>query len=296
MYYARNTRTHRNCMQLIEGKEDRIFIVFDTETTGLDPQKDYIVELAALKYQIKEQKPVLLEQLNLYIRPPFAMDDKIIEIHHITNEFLSNYPEEFMQFPDIREFFGTRPILLGYNVEFDVEMLNTLYARQGQDLFPEVVIDIREMGYDLLHDKDFKDHKLGTLVSVLGLDTDLNFHNALDDAIASFRLLMYCYNEYKKIPLKSNLEQVYVNTMYYWKGYRKEQAGIYLKTNLGKMYYSTYLKQWCSSEIDLSIIDIDTLEKGIIFKTQIPMKELGKMTEKKFKELKISCMQRGVYL
>lgn len=84
--------------------------------------------------------------------------------------------------------------------------------------------------------------------------------------------------------------------MYYWKGYRKEQAGIYLKTNLGKMYYSTYLKQWCSSEIDLSIIDIDTLEKGIIFKTQIPMKELGKMTEKKFKELKISCMQRGVYL
>ena len=62
------------------------------------------------------------------------------------------------------------------------------------------------------------------------------------------------------------------------------------------MYYSTYLKQWCSSEIDLSIIDIDTLEKGIIFKTQIPMKELGKMTEKKFKELKISCMQRGVYL
>ena len=34
---------------------------------------------------------------------------------------------------------------------------------------------------------------------------------------------MYCYNEYKKIPLKSNLEQVYVNTMYYWKGYRKEQ-------------------------------------------------------------------------
>lgn len=175
-------------------------------------------------------------------------------------------------------------------------MLNTLYARQGQGLFPEVVIDIREMGYDLLHDKDFKDHKLGTLVSVLGLDTDLNFHNALDDAIASFRLLMYCYNEYKKIPLKSNLEQVYVNTMYYWKGYRKEQAGIYLKTNLGKMYYSTYLKQWCSSEIDLSIIDIDTLEKGIIFKTQIPMKELGKMTEKKFKELKISCMQRGVYL
>ena len=89
MYYARNTRTHRNCMQLIEGKEDRTFIVFDTETTGLDPQKDYIVELAALKYQIKEQKPVLLEQLNLYIRPPFAMDDKVVEI---STSQMSSFP------------------------------------------------------------------------------------------------------------------------------------------------------------------------------------------------------------
>lgn len=49
-------------------------------------------------------------------------------------------------------------------------------------------------------------------------------------------------------------------------------------------------------ELKEASVSIDTLEKGIIFKTQIPMKELGKMTEKKFKELKISCMQRGVYL
>lgn len=298
MFYARNTKNQRNCIKLIDEKEGRTFIIFDTETTGLDPKKDYIVELAAQKYRIAYGVPQLIEEINLYIRPPFEMDEKVVGIHHITNEFLKKYPEEPDVFGEIEEFFGQFPILLGYNVDFDIGMLNAMYERQGKNrVVPEIVLDIQEMGYDLLRGKEFPDHKLGTLVSALGLDVGLKFHNALDDTTATYRLLMYCHEEYKKkAQTNAKKERIHVNTMYYWKGMRKEQTGMWLKTNLGKMYYSNFQKTWCSTEIDLSTVDIDTLENDIVFRTGLSMKEFGRLTEKRFKDLKQSCRERGIFL
>ncbi len=296
MFYARNTRNQRNCIKLIDKKEGRTFIIFDTETTGLDPNKDYIVELAAQKYQVINGNPQLLEELDMYIRPPFEMDSKVIDVHHITNEFLKKYPEESDVFGEIEEFFGQFPILIGYNVGFDIGMLDAMYERQGKTrIIPETVLDVMEMGYDLLRGKEFPDHKLGTLVRALGLDVGLKFHNALDDTTATYRLLMYCHEEYKKIVNKKR-EQIFINNMHFWKGKRKEQTGMYLRTNLGKMYYSNFGKCWCSSEIDLSTVDIDALEQDVTFKTGITMKEFGRMTEKKFTELKQSCRERGIFL
>ena len=297
MYYARNTKNLKNCITLFEGMEHRTFIIFDTETTGLDPEKDYIVELAAMKYEIVNKFPVLTETLNLYIRPPFQMEKKVIEIHHITNEFLNSYPPEDEQFQNIQEFFGESPILLGYNVDFDISMLNAMYARQGAEIHPEVIIDVMEMGYDLFQDKTLPDHKLGTIVNDLGMDADLEFHNALDDTTATFRLLIYCYEQYKSnVRPLTGLTAIYVNYIYFWKGYRKEQSGVYVNTNLGKVYYSTYKKTWCSSTVNLIETDLDSMEKEVLRRTGLTLKELGKMTENKFRNLKASLRESGVYL
>ena len=59
---------------------------------------------------------------------------------------------------------------------------------------------------------------------------------------------------------------------------------------------STYLKLWCSSQVDLSLVDIDAMENEVLSKTGISFKELGKMTERKFAVLKNTCRERGVYL
>lgn len=296
MYQARNTKNRRNCLKLFEEKEGRVFIVFDTETTGKDVKSDYIVEFAAIKLQIVNQSPEIVERLDVYIRPPFYMDEKVISIHHITNEYLEDQPSEDMVFPVIRDFLGERPILLGYNVDFDTGMLRSMYERCGERLQPEVTLDVMEMGYDLIYGKDVPDHKLGTLVRLCGLDTDIQFHNALDDALATYRLLLYFYNEYKSQDRAQLKQSVYVNAIYYWKGFNKEQAGIYLKTNVGLIYFSTYLKMWRSSAVDLSAIDIDQMESIVLQKTGVTFKELGRMTERKFNRLKLSCRERGVYL
>lgn len=297
MYYARNTKNLKNCLLLFEWKDEGVeFIVFDVESTGLDVKKDYIVELGAKKYKIKKKAAECIETLHLYIKPPFYMDEKVVEIHKITNDFLDDKPSETEIFNDIKTFFGTHPILIGYNIDFDIGMLSSLYERNHSVLTPQIALDVREMGYDVINDKEIPDHKLETLVQSFGLDVGLRAHNAIDDAEATYRLLLYCYNEYKQITINPCKQKVYINAIYYWKGFRKEQSGIYLKTNLGVIYLSTYLKLWCSSQVDLSLVDIDAMENEVLSKTGISFKELGKMTERKFAVLKNTCRERGVYL
>ena len=297
MYYARNTKNLKNCLLLFEWKDEGVeFIVFDVESTGLDVKKDYIVELGAKKYKIKKRAAECIETLHLYIKPPFYMDEKVVEIHKITNDFLDDKPSETEIFNDIKTFFGIHPILIGYNIDFDIGMLSSFYERNHSVLTPQIALDVREMGYDVINDKEIPDHKLETLVQSFGLDVGLRAHNAIDDAEATYRLLLYCYNEYKKITINPCKQKVYINAIYYWKGFRKEQSGIYLKTNLGVIYLSTYLKLWCSSQVDLSLVDIDAMENEVLSKTGISFKELGKMTERKFAVLKNTCRERGVYL
>ncbi len=297
MYYARNSYNQRCCLALMNKCIERTFIVFDTETTGLNRQKDYIVELAAMKYIVKKDStPELIDQIDLYMKPPYPMSQEVIEIHGITNEFLADKPNERDCFQKIEDFFGERPIILGYNVNYDYEMLQSLYQRNGKNFNTSAVLDVMEMGYDICFGKEFENHKLGTLVSTLGLDVGLNFHNALDDTVATYRILLYCYNEYKKQPPFFQGEPLYVNAIYFWKGFRKEQAGIYLKTNLGIVYFSTFLKRWCSSQVNLQECNIDATEQYVLRRLNIPFSEFVKLTQKKFDKIKIECKERGVYL
>lgn len=76
--------------------------------------------------------------------------------------------------------------------------------------------------------------------------------------------------------------KLFIEYTYFWKGYRKEQAGVYVQTNLGKVYFSTYKKEWCSSQLDLTQIDLDALETDILVRLEITYDELSKMTEKKY--------------
>lgn len=48
--------------------EGRIFCIIDTETTGLSPVNDYIVEFSAKKYQIKKERLELLGEKDMQIK------------------------------------------------------------------------------------------------------------------------------------------------------------------------------------------------------------------------------------
>jgi len=323
MYRKRDNRNRRNINILFENQVGTEFIVFDTETTGLKSEIDYIVELAAQKYRVTDNKKGSIEkiqELHVYLKPPFYMDQSVIDVHGITNDFLSDKPTESELFPVIKDFFtwkdaqgrNRRPIILGYNVDFDMRMLDALYARQDETLDRMFVMDILEMSRDLVvpHDVETyikaryvgepeviakklgKIYQLGNLVGMYGLDNDIQFHSAADDTEATCRLLRCFYNEYKKLP-KPGEGLLSINFTYYFKGFNKEQAGLWVDTNAGKLFFSTFNKAWMSATINLDKINIDTLEKDIYERLGITYEELSKMTEKKFDAIKETLRQEG---
>lgn len=281
MYNARHLKDKKHCINLFE--HNLTYIVFDTETTG--KEKDaHIVELAASKYEVKDKRIVKVDSIDIYIRPPFMMSPSVIAIHGITNERLKNEPEAKDVIDRIEAFFDKNSVLVGYNTDFDIEKMIVMYKRCGHTFQYPAKVDALDFARDLLYGQT-DNFSLGSVISYLGLDQGIQFHSAVDDIEATQRFLNYCYTKYKDRIEKPHTEQLYVNYCHYWKGHKKEQSGIWVNTNQGKLYFSTYYKRWFSNEINLDFIAIDALEDYLLKRLGITYREFEKLTERKYKEI-----------
>lgn len=242
----------------------------------------------------------LISETDLFIQPPVSMEEKVICIHHITNEMLAACPQEKEVMPEIIRFFGDFPIVIGKHVEFDVSMMESMYRRCGLTFTTQIALDIEEMARDLMDRAEMRDYQLHTLADAYGVGEGLSFHNALDDVEATARLLYCIYQEYKHLPpIVEDKPRIYVNAIYFWKGNNSRQQGIWLKTNLdeeGRIFFSTLNKAWYSSKINLEEYDIDEMERYCLKKTGLSISEFGRLTEKKFRELRKRRKEEGVYL
>ena len=84
------------------GMPDR-FIAFDTETTGLNPDKDCIVELGAVVFE----HGVPIETFQSYVNPGVCISEEVSALNHITNEMLQAAPTEEIIYPELMRFLGT---------------------------------------------------------------------------------------------------------------------------------------------------------------------------------------------
>jgi len=164
-------------------------VVFDTETTGLDPKTgDRIVELGCV--ELINYLPTGRE-FQIYVNPGRPVSEATVRITGITNETLRGKPR--FEHPDVVDallgFLG-EDMVVAHNAEFDRGFLNhelSLLGRQG--LPKERFIDTVELA---------RKHRPGSPASLDAVCKRFNisldarqFHGALLDA----KLLAMCYLE-----------------------------------------------------------------------------------------------------
>jgi len=95
------------------GLEPQICIL-DVETTGFDPGRDDIIEIAILRMD----GPDLVDEFSTFVRPRSAISPYITELTSITNEQVADAPFITELAPQIRAFVQDAPIL-AHNASFD---------------------------------------------------------------------------------------------------------------------------------------------------------------------------------
>ena len=105
------------------------YIAFDFETTGLSPESDRIIEIAAIKFE----GGVAVDRFVTLVNPERQIDSFITDITGISNVMVSDAPVEGNIVDDILDFMEDFP-LVAHNISFDINFLNNLCERYDKKI------------------------------------------------------------------------------------------------------------------------------------------------------------------
>lgn len=118
-----------NGASLAPGVREPTIIVFDCETTGIDFTRDQVIELC-VQHGLDEAAHSRVWR----IRPSVPIHPAAQAVHGITMDELADCPP-FAAFADeIAAVFASADVVVGYNLSFDVDMLQAEYTRLGKPL------------------------------------------------------------------------------------------------------------------------------------------------------------------
>jgi DNA polymerase-3 subunit epsilon len=118
--------------------ESRI-IVFDCETTGIDFTRDQVIELC-----VQRGLDASAHSRVWRIKPGVPINPAAQAVHGIAMADLEDCASFDAYADEIREVFATADVIVGYNLSFDVEMLQAEYQRIGKpmlDLTGKKIVD-----------------------------------------------------------------------------------------------------------------------------------------------------------
>jgi DNA polymerase-3 subunit epsilon len=104
-------------------------IVFDTETTGLDPSDGHrIIELGCV--ELLDHVPTGAH-FHAYLNPERTVPPETIRVHGLTDEFLADKPLFADVVDEFLAFLGDAPLVI-HNAAFDIKFVNAELGRLGR--------------------------------------------------------------------------------------------------------------------------------------------------------------------
>ena len=158
------------------------FVVFDLETTGLDFEKDEIIEIGAVKII----DGVIKETFWCFVKPSKPIPAEASAINNITNEMVASANTINQVLPDFFKF--TRgAALVGHNaIEFDCKFIDANAKRLGYN-FDNPKYDTLMMARAKL--SNLRHHNLKTVCGYLGISL-VGAHRAINDTVATAEVFL----------------------------------------------------------------------------------------------------------
>lgn len=169
---------------------DKPIVVYDIESTGLDKSKDFIIQLAMVKYDWNAKK--IIDSKNFYVQPVgnYSIPIASYMVHGINCEFLKDKPHFADIAQEVYEFFDGCDILTYNGCSFDNAMLTSEFARVGIDF------DVRKFcNYDAFYEEKRRhgNRLVDTFQRYYGKsmeDAGLIAHNAFSDVKATIAVFV----------------------------------------------------------------------------------------------------------
>ena len=215
------------------------YVVVDLETTGLQPAKDRILEIGAVKVENGEVKDTFCT----FINPRMAIPPFIQALTGITQDMVENAPTAEQAFYEFLDFCGDRD-LMGHNLMFDYSFLKHQAANLKLS-FEKRGIDTLKIARSVLPEQESR--SLTSLCEYFQINRE-QAHRAFHDALATHEV----YEQLKK-RAREGQERLFVPVPLLYKA--KKQGPI---TNSQKAYLNDLVKY---HKISLDV-EIDSLTKN----------------------------------
>ncbi|MDY7395302.1 3'-5' exonuclease [Aureibaculum sp. 2210JD6-5] len=158
------------------------FVVFDTETTGLNVVKDRVLSIGAIS--VLDNTINVNDTFEVYVQQEVFKSESV-EIH----EILKNNPNQskVTEIEAIKQFLSyvKNDILVGHHVGFDIEMMNRMLLRNNLGKLRNQYLDtgvLFKKSKHLVYQENLKNYSLDDLCEELKIEkTDR--HTATGDAL-----------------------------------------------------------------------------------------------------------------
>ena len=162
-----------------------VFCALDTETTGLKPAEDRIIEIGAVKFD----KSGVLGTFSALVNPRILIPPFCQELTGITNKMVFGQKEFKEVAGDFLSFLGEESIIVAHNAQFDLRFVNAELERMNHNLLPNKAIDTLRFSRWAFPENGH--WTLQHLASQFGIEVK-SAHRATDDARVCMEVFFKC--------------------------------------------------------------------------------------------------------
>ncbi|MCY4445187.1 MAG: DUF294 nucleotidyltransferase-like domain-containing protein [Rhodobacteraceae bacterium] len=175
-------------------------VVIDSETTGLNPKTDRVIELAGVA--IYAGQIVADADFQTLIDPQVPIPKKSTAIHNLTDEDIKGSPNFVDGFASFSSWVNSR-FVIGYSIGFDLAIFAQEHQRHGLVWNEPISLDVEELIRVIA--PNLPNYSLETVASWLQVPLE-NRHRALPDALITSQVFLQLIPKLREINVLSVAE------------------------------------------------------------------------------------------